>query len=59
MRPNIVCFPSNQGHGARVMKNCEPLVLGPELAIDSIPAPVCFNSGLISSVYFPLQRVIG
>ena len=27
------------------IKNCDPFVLGPELAIDSIPAPVCFSPG--------------
>ena len=37
--PNMACFPSNHCVGARVMKNCEPLVFGPELAIDKMPAP--------------------
>lgn len=37
--PNIVCFLSSHWVGANVMKNCEPFVLGPELAIDTIPAP--------------------
>lgn len=31
--PNTVCLPSNQGHGTVVMKNWEPLVLGPALAL--------------------------
>ena len=31
----------------------EPLVLGPELALERIPAPVCFNSFNISSWNFP------
>jgi hypothetical protein len=53
-RPKIVCLPSKWGVGARVMKNCEPLVFGPELAILSIPAPVCFNAGWISSANFSL-----
>ena len=26
-----------------VMKNCEPLVSGPALAMDSMPGPVCFS----------------
>ena len=42
-RPKIECFPSRKGVGARVMKNWEPFVSGPELAIEIIPAPVCFN----------------
>lgn len=32
--PKTVCFPSNQGVSWKQMKNCEPLVLGPALAID-------------------------
>ncbi|TGO21525.1 hypothetical protein BPAE_0215g00170 [Botrytis paeoniae] len=44
-RPKIVCFPSNHGVGANVIKNCDPFVFGPEFAIDNIPAPVCFNAG--------------
>lgn len=51
-RPKMVCFPSNHGVGASVMKNCDPLVLGPELAILRIPAPVCFRSERISSSNF-------
>ena len=39
-RPKIVCLPSRNGAGASVMKNWDPLVLGPELAIASTPAPV-------------------
>ena len=41
--------------GAKVMKNWLPLVLGPAFAIDKIPAPVCFNSGFISSSNLELQ----
>ena len=33
-----------------------PLVLGPALAIDSTPAPVCFRSRVISSSNFPPCR---
>ena len=51
--PNIVCFPSNQGVGANVMKNCEPFELGPELAIHNTPAPVCFKSLVSSSSNLP------
>ena len=49
MRPKTVCFPSRKGVGANVMKNCEPFVLGPALAIERMPAPVCLSSRLISS----------
>ena len=38
-RPNMACFPSNHCVGPNVMKNCEPFVSGPELAIDKMPAP--------------------
>ena len=31
------CFPSSQSHFAHVRKNWQPLVLGPELAIESKP----------------------
>ena len=35
--PKTTCLPSNQGVGAVVIKNYEPLVLGPALAIDNTP----------------------
>lgn len=50
--PKIVCFPSNHGVGANVIKNWLPFVFGPELAMLRIPAPVCFSSGEISSSNF-------
>ena len=50
--PNMVCFPSKKGVGARVMKNWLPLVCGPLFAILRTPAPVCFNDGCISSSNF-------
>lgn len=31
--PNTVCLLSSQGHATTVMKNCDPLVAGPLLAI--------------------------
>ena len=37
-RPNTVCLLSSQGVGTTVTKNWDPLVLGPELAIDKVPA---------------------
>ena len=51
-RPKMVCLPSSHGVGARVMKNCDPFVLGPLLAMERIPAPVCFSSRVISSSNF-------
>ena len=36
-RPKTECLPSNQGVATWVMKNWEPLVLGPALAIESTP----------------------
>lgn len=50
--PKIVCFPSSQGVGARVMKNWLPFVLGPLFAILKMPAPVCFKPSWISSANF-------
>ena len=41
--PNTVCLPLSQGQGTNVMKNWEPLVLGPALAIDSSPGTSCFS----------------
>lgn len=38
--PKTTCFPSNQDVLAVHKKNCEPLVLGPALAIDRMPGPV-------------------
>src|SRR5262245_48678733 len=35
--PNTTCLPSSQGVLAVVRKNCEPLVLGPELAMLRMP----------------------
>lgn len=35
------------------MKNCDPLVLGPALAMDSVPAPVCFKVKFSSANFSP------
>jgi len=35
--PKIVCLPVSQSVGPTVMKNCEPLVFGPALAMASLP----------------------
>jgi len=36
-----------------VMKNCDPLVFGPELAMLSVPGPVCFSTKFSSSNFRP------
>ena len=40
---------ASHGVGATVMKNWLPLVLGPELAMDSLPVVECFSEGWNSS----------
>ena len=42
--PNTECLLLSQLHGTKVKKNWDPFVLGPELAIDSIPDFVCFTT---------------
>ena len=46
-----ICFKKNvkKRACASLTKNWEPFVLGPELAIERIPAPVCLSSRVISS----------
>ena len=39
--PKTTCLQSSQAVGAVVKKNCDPLVLGPELAMLKRPASVC------------------
>lgn len=39
--PNATCLLSNHDAGAQVMKNWQPFVFGPELAMESIPGRVC------------------
>ena len=38
--PKTTCLPSNHGVGAVQIKNCEPLVPGPALAMDNVPIEV-------------------
>src|SRR4051812_16826789 len=47
--PKTLCLSSSHGVGTSVMKNCPPLVFGPELAIDRMPALLCRRFGLNSS----------
>merc|ERR1719410_268670 len=51
--PNTTCFPSNQAVFTVHRKNCDPLVLGPALAIDSTPGPVCFSLKFSSANLLP------
>ena len=38
--PNTTCLLSSQSHAPQVIKNWQPLVFGPELAMDSSPGEV-------------------
>mmetsp|Transcript_46993 Transcript_46993/g.119880 ORF Transcript_46993/g.119880 Transcript_46993/m.119880 type:complete len:228 (+) Transcript_46993:454-1137(+) len=51
--PNTVCFPLRCGCGRNRMKNCEPLVLGPALAIDRTPPASCLSAKFSSSKTSP------
>lgn len=55
--PKTTCFPSNHGQGTVVMKNWEPLVLGPALAMDSWPGLVCLSWKFSSGNFWP--RMVG
>merc|ERR1719330_2184381 len=41
--PKTTCLPSNHCVLTVQRKNCEPLVLGPALAMDKTPGPVCLR----------------
>ena len=41
--PKTTCLPSSQAVTTVVMKNCDPLVFGPALAIDSRNGLLCFS----------------
>src|ERR1017187_7739947 len=45
--PKTVCLPSSQAVSLWVMKNWLPLVSGPALAIERVPARSCFSEGSI------------
>ena len=51
--PNTVCLPSRNGVAVVQMKNCEPLVLGPALAMDKMPTPVWRSLKFSSGNLFP------
>lgn len=50
-RPNTTCLPSSQGVSEPVMKNWDPLLLGPELAMLTTPGPE-WRSAKFSSANF-------
>ena len=52
-RPNTTCFPSRCGDGWVVIKNWEPFVLGPLLAIESKNGLSCFIEKHSSAKYPP------
>merc|ERR1712050_564220 len=41
--PKTTCLPSSHAVLTVHKKNCEPLVLGPALAIERMPGPVCLS----------------
>merc|ERR1711997_161443 len=51
--PKTQCLPSNQDVFAVHKKNWGPFVLGPALAIERIPGPVCFKLKFSSSNFMP------
>merc|ERR1719152_9148 len=56
-RPKTVCLLSSHGHGTVVMKNCEPLVLGPAFAIERVKGLSCFKDLWNSSSNSPPQML--
>ncbi|CAL6285260.1 unnamed protein product [Bathycoccus prasinos] len=51
--PKTTCRPSNQEVTTVQMKNCDPFVFGPALAMDNVPGPVCFNLKFSSANFSP------
>ena len=51
--PNTTCLPSNHWVFTVHKKNWDPLVLGPALAIDKIPGPVCLRVKFSSANFAP------
>mgnify|MGYP007063932233 CR=1 FL=1 len=51
-KPNIACLPSSHCVGASVIKNWDPFVLGPEFAIDIIPAPEIIKMSIMGLKMF-------
>mmetsp|Transcript_7979 Transcript_7979/g.20610 ORF Transcript_7979/g.20610 Transcript_7979/m.20610 type:complete len:230 (+) Transcript_7979:916-1605(+) len=51
--PNTTCLPSSQGVASVQMKNCEPLVSGPALAMLRVPGTECFSVKFSSANFSP------
>lgn len=51
--PNTTCFPSSQSVFAVQMKNWDPFVLGPALAIERTPGPTCLSMKFSSGNLLP------
>ena len=51
--PKTTCLPSSQSVLTVQRKNCEPLVPGPALAIESTPGPVCLSEKFSSANLAP------
>ena len=51
--PNTTCFPSSHAVLDVQMKNCDPFVSGPALAMDNTPGPTCLKVKFSSSNFVP------
>ena len=51
--PKTTCLPSSHEVLMVQMKNCEPLVFGPALAMERIPGPVCLSLKFSSANFSP------
>lgn len=52
-QPKTTCLPSSHSVLTVQMKNCEPLVLGPALAMERVPGAVCLRAKFSSSNLLP------
>merc|ERR1712225_125617 len=55
--PKTTCLPSSQLVTTVVMKNLEPLVFGPALAMERSPGLVCFLEKFSSANFSPLMAM--
>merc|ERR1719272_1198044 len=53
IRPKTTCLPSSHDVLMVQMKNCEPLVFGPALAMERSPGPVCLSLKFSSANFSP------
>mmetsp|Transcript_4785 Transcript_4785/g.14215 ORF Transcript_4785/g.14215 Transcript_4785/m.14215 type:complete len:221 (+) Transcript_4785:82-744(+) len=56
--PNTTCFPSSHSVFLHVMKNWQPLVFGPEFAMERYPGPSCLKSKFSSSKRSPYIDIL-